>query len=84
MYKSVTDVIPTDDYKLILSFGKREKRIFDAAPILKFGRFVELRDLNAFKKVHISFDAVEWENGLDLDPEYLYEKSVRIKKNPVV
>ncbi|MBU8901494.1 MAG: DUF2442 domain-containing protein [Victivallales bacterium] len=75
MYKAITNVTPTDDFKLILSFDKKEKRIFDAVPILKFGKFIELQDLNVFKKVHISFDTVEWENGLDLDPEYLYEKS---------
>jgi hypothetical protein len=28
-----------------------------------------------FKKVRVSYDTVEWENGLDLDPEYLYEHS---------
>ena len=75
MYKSITKVIPTDDYKLILSFDKQEQRIFDATPILNFGKFSELQDLETFKKVHISFDTIEWDNGLDLDPEYLYEKS---------
>ncbi|MCK4252107.1 DUF2442 domain-containing protein [candidate division WOR-3 bacterium] len=81
MYKSITDVVPTDDYKLILSFYKKEKRIFDISPILDFGKFSELQDLNVFKKVHISFDTVEWENGLDLDPEYLYEKSKGMRTN---
>ncbi len=78
MYKAITNVTPTDDFKLILSFDKKEKRIFDAGPILKFGKFIELQDLDVFKKVHISFDTVEWENGLDLDPEYLYKKSKKV------
>lgn len=81
IYKPITNVIPTDDYKLILSFDNTEERIFDLAPILDFGRFKELKDLNVFKKVHVSFDTVEWENGLDLDPEYLYQKSEEIKIN---
>ena len=75
MYKSVTNVVPTDDHKLILSFDQKEQRIFDISPILNFGKFSELKDLKIFKKVHVSFDTIEWENGLDLDPEYLYEKS---------
>ena len=79
MYKSITKVTPTDDYKLILSFGQKEQRIFDVAPILNFGRFSELQDLKIFKQVHVSFDTIEWENGLDLDPEYLYKKSEKIK-----
>ena len=75
MCKSVTNVVPTDDYKLILSFDENEKRVFDVSEILDFGRFSELNDLGVFKRVHVSFDTVEWDNGLDLDPEYLYEKS---------
>ena len=79
MYKTVTDVTPTDDYKLVLSFDKNEKRIFDVSQIIDFGRFSELQDINIFKTVHISFDTIEWDNGLDLDPEYLYKKSKTMK-----
>jgi hypothetical protein len=79
MYKAVTGVTPADNYKLILSFGKNEKRVFDASQILDFGRFSELQDINIFKTVHVSFDTIEWDNGLELDPEYLYEKSKIMK-----
>jgi hypothetical protein len=75
MYKGVTDVEATDDYKLFLWFDNKEKRVFDVSTILSFGRFSELKDLSLFKSVRVSFDAVEWDNGLDLDPEYLYRKS---------
>jgi len=75
MYPGITRVQPTDDYELILYFDNQEEKVFDVKPILSFGRFCELKDLATFKKVHVSFDTVEWENGLDLDPEYLYEKS---------
>jgi len=75
MYREVKNVRPTDNHELILDFDNEEKRVFDVKPILSYGRFSELEDLAAFKRVHISFDTVEWENGLDLDPEYLYEKS---------
>ena len=78
MYKSVIKVVPTDDYKLILSFDKDEQRIFDVSPILNLGKFSELQDLEKFKKVRVCFDTIEWENGLDLDPEYLYEKSIQV------
>jgi hypothetical protein len=75
MYSAVTSVKATDDYKLILEFDNAEKRIFNVLPILDFGRFSELKDINRFKRVHISFDTIEWDNELDLDPEYLYKKS---------
>ena len=75
MYPAVIAVQATDDHKLILNFDNSEERVFDMQPILNFGRFSELKDLNEFKKVHIAFDSIEWSNELDLDPEYLYEKS---------
>ena len=75
MYKGVMSVVAMDDYKLLLRFDNNESRIFDVKPILSCGRFAELNDLNLFKKVRVSFDTVEWDNGLDLDPEYLYAKS---------
>jgi len=75
MYARVTEVQATDDHKLILKFDNNERRLFDMRPYLGIGRFVELRDIKAFKQVGVSFDTVEWQNGLDLDPEFLYAKS---------
>ena len=75
MYPVIIAVQATDDHKLILVFDNSEERVFDMQPILTLGRFSELKDINEFKKVRISFDSIEWSNELDLDPEYLYEKS---------
>lgn len=41
---------------------------------LDFGVFKRLKDYNAFKKVRVSFDTIEWESGIDLDPEFVYEE----------
>jgi hypothetical protein len=79
MYKGVTGVEATDDYKLLLCFDNKEKRVFDASTILSCGRFSELKDLSLFKRVRISFDTIEWDNGLDLDPEYLYRRSKEVQ-----
>ena len=49
-------------------------------PYLTVGRFVELRDAKLFKQVGVSFDTVQWENGLDLDPEFLYAESVPLSE----
>ena len=76
MYATVTSVKPLDDYKLLLEFENSEKRIFDMTPYLTTGKFTELRDLTLFNSVTIKFDSIEWANHLDIDPEFLYEKSV--------
>jgi hypothetical protein len=78
MYTGITEVQATDDHRLILRFDNNERRLFDLSPYLNIGRFAELRDIDVFKQVSISFDTVEWENGLDIDPEFLYAKSERI------
>ena len=49
--------------------------MFDMTPYLDVGRFAELKNIEAFKQVSVSFDTIEWENDLDLDPEFLYAHS---------
>ncbi len=75
MYLSVVDVKPLENYNLLLKFENGEERIFDVKPYLEIGKFQELKNTKLFQTVKISFDTIAWENGLDLDPELLYEKS---------
>ena len=75
MYLSVRKVKPLKDYKLELTFENKEIKIFDVKPYLDTGLFKTLTDINIFKMVKISYDTIEWPNGIDLDPEVLYEKS---------
>jgi hypothetical protein len=44
-------------------------------PILDFGIFQRIKDYNAFRRVRVAFDTVEWDCGVDLDPEFVYKKS---------
>ncbi len=78
MYAQVTEVYAIDDHELILTFDNHERRVFDISPYLDIGRFAELKDSAVFKRIAVAFDTVEWENGLDLDPEFLYAKSKRL------
>jgi len=74
MYPSVKEVIPREDYTLFLVFENGEKGILDMRPMLDFGVFRRIKDLDNFKRVRVAFDAIEWECGVDLDPEYVYAK----------
>jgi hypothetical protein len=78
-YPAVKEVIPTDDYKLILTFSNGETRLFDMKPYLNKGVFIELLNLSKFRTVHVSFDTVEWDNHADFDPEVLYKLGKKIK-----
>ena len=78
MYLSVTEVKALDNYKLELVFENNEIKVFDMIPYLDNGIFKELKDINLFNKVKVSFDSIEWPNGIDIDPETLYEDSIKI------
>ena len=79
MYLAIKDVKPQDNYLLLLTFENGEKRQFDMKPYLDFGIFKELKDSRLFGTVKPSFDSIEWDNEADLDPELLYQKSIKIK-----
>lgn len=79
MYLAVVDVKPLDGYKLLLTFENKEERIFDVSPYLDIGKFSELKEFSLFRTAKVKFDSIEWSNQLDLDPELLYQKSVKLK-----
>ena len=78
MYLAVKDVVVGNNYQLILTFENGEMRQLDMNPYLDKGIFKELRDLSIFNTVKVSFDTIEWENEADLDPEFIYNISIRI------
>jgi len=78
MIPVIKDVLPLPDYLLQLTFDNGEKKQFDMKPYLELGIFKELKDLNKFKMVRVSFDSIEWENEADMDPEILYAESISL------
>lgn len=77
MYLAVVAVEPLSEYRLLLTFENGERRIFDMKPYLEKGIYRELKDESKFRTVRVSFDSIEWCNKADIDPEFLYEKSVK-------
>ncbi|GBD95366.1 MAG TPA: DUF2442 domain-containing protein [Nitrospirae bacterium] len=84
MYLSVIDVKPLEGYKLLIKFKNNEERIFDVSPYLKIGKFAELKNKALFNSVAVSFDSIKWANHLDMDPEFLYEKSVKAEDRQIM
>jgi hypothetical protein len=74
MYPAIKKVVPRNDYTLYLAFDNGREGVLDIKPILDFGVFRRIKEPEEFKRVRISFDTVEWECGVDLDPEYAYAK----------
>jgi len=74
MYPAIKKVVPRDDHTLYLVFDNGREGILNMKPVLDFGVLRRIKDLEEFRRVRISFDTVEWECGVDLDPEYIYAK----------
>lgn len=65
-------------YKLRLWFNNGAVKDVDLSDSLRGNVFVPLKDKEFFKRFSIRFNTIEWENGADFAPEYLYEKGVAV------
>jgi len=79
MYPAVCEVTANRDFSLNIVLETGEKRVLDMKPYLDFGVFKKIRDYERFKRARVAFDTIEWDDGVDLDPEFIYEKSDLIK-----
>lgn len=79
-------VLPISDYRVILEFDEGEYRVVSIRPfIAKGGFFTSLNDKNVFKTVRVSeSNTIEWENGVDLDPDVLYVQSLPLEIPQVI
>ena len=73
MFLEISKAEYLGDYRIRLWFNNGEVRIVDLANSLCGEAFRPLHDLDYFKQFSIRFNTIEWENGADFAPEYLYE-----------
>jgi len=62
-----------DGYRVKLLFSNGETKVVDLGSSLNGIVFEPLKNLDFFKRFSIKFNTIEWENGADFAPEYLYE-----------
>lgn len=73
----VTHAKHLQDYKIEIAFDDNKQGVIDLRDVIyndKRAIFQELRDVEKFKQIRLDADTVVWNNGLDLAPEFLYEK----------
>jgi hypothetical protein len=78
MNPRVTAVTTKGDYKLEIEFSNGEVGIYDCAPLLDFGVFRELRDLDYFRQARADGGTVVWPHEQDICPDTLYEDSQKL------
>ena len=69
----VIDVDYISDYKLLVTFSDGNRNIVNLEPYLKGEVFGELLDKEKFVQYGLTRVTIEWANGADLAPEFLYE-----------
>lgn len=72
---AVKSVRPLEGYRLEIQFDNGESGILDMTPYLEFGVFRRLQNPERFRSVTVAFDTIEWDGEIDLDPEFVYEKT---------
>lgn len=81
MFLHVTDVSYLDGYRLSLTFNNEVVKQVDLTDELYGEVFAPLRDMELFRQVRVNPDigTIEWPNGADFAPEFLYETGAEIK-----
>ncbi len=80
MFLHVTDVAYLGEYRLRLTFNDGHVKDVDLKDELWGPVFQPLKDLTLFRQVRINETGttIEWPNGADLAPEFLYEIGVEV------
>ncbi len=73
MFLEIIQASYINDYKLSLKFNDGAEMTVDLEHELNGTIFNPLKDKSKFMKFTIVFNTIEWENGADFAPEYLYE-----------
>lgn len=69
----ITDAEYIKDYKLLITFNDGIRKLADLKPYLTGEVFGELIDRNKFIQYGLNGYTIEWANGADLAPEFLYD-----------
>ncbi|MDR1973147.1 MAG: DUF2442 domain-containing protein [Bacteroidales bacterium] len=68
----VVDVEYLKDYTMNLEFNDGTKKKINFLPLLNGKMFEPLRDRNKFIQFGLNSWTIEWSNGADMSPEFLY------------
>ena len=83
MFLHVEHVEYAGEYRLRIRFNNGIEKEIDLLPELYGDIFEPLKDINLFKKVYVNrnTNTIEWSNGADFAPEFLFEIGKEKKKS---
>jgi len=75
MHYSVVDAKYVRDFVLWLKFADGSQGEVDLTNELRGPVFEPLRNPSYFRQFKVEYGTIEWPNGADFAPEFLYEKA---------
>ena len=76
MFLKVSNAEYLDNYRIKLTFNNGETKTVDLQNELNGSVYKPLHQLDYFKNFRVPYNTVEWANGADYAPEYLYSIGV--------
>ena len=73
MFTEVVKAEYVDGYRVKLWFNNNVTKVVDLKPSLKGEVFEQIKDIDFFKRFTVKYNTIEWENGADFAPEYLFD-----------
>ena len=73
MFLEISDAKYLGDYKISLIFNTGESKTVDLYAELIGEIFEPLKDKSYFQSFKIKYSTIEWNNGADFAPEFLFE-----------
>ncbi len=73
MFLHVIDAKYDEDYRIRIKFNNGAEGIVDLEKELYGEIFTPLKDIKLFQKFTLTGRTIEWSNGADFAPEYLFE-----------
>jgi hypothetical protein len=70
----IIEAIHKKDFKIYLKFSDESEGVVDLKNKLEGKIFEPLKDVNFFKNFRLNSWTIEWPNGADLAPEFLYDQ----------
>lgn len=74
----VVNVDYIKDYIVDLKYSNGEKKRVDFFPLLKSGKKQELLNKNNFILFGLNHWTLEWYNGVDFAPDFLYQQGISV------
>ncbi len=72
MFLEVSQAKYLNDYRILLTFSNGVSKTVDLKNELRGSVYEPLHQLDYFKKFTLKYNTIEWPNGADYAPEYLY------------